>query len=100
MKKFSTVLALAVLVPMLSACAPSPEDMCEHVFGIMKKELGDALPMSDDDAKKFKEECVKEATKEKEKIGAMEYKKQATCVMEATKLEELDKCDKKEEEKK
>ena len=100
MKKFTTVLALALLAPMLSACAPSPEDMCEHVFGIMKKELGDAFTMSDEDLKKAKEECVKEAGKEKEKIGAMEYKKQAKCVMEATKLEELDKCDKQDEEKK
>lgn len=98
MKKFTTVLALALLAPMLSACAPSPEDMCEHVFGIMKKELGDAFTMSDEDLKKAKEECVKEAGKEKEKIGAMEYKKQAKCVMEATKLEELDKCDKKHED--
>lgn len=100
MKKFSTILAVALLAPMLTACAPSPEDMCEHVFGIMKKELGDSFPMSDEDVKKGKEECVKEATKEKEKIGAMEYKKQAKCVMAATKLEELDKCETKDEEKK
>lgn len=100
MKKFSTILAVALLAPMLTACAPSPEDMCEHVFGIMKKELGESFPMSDEDVKKGKEECVKEATKEKEKIGAMEYKKQAKCVMAATKLEELDKCDKKDEEAK
>ena len=48
MKKIRTVLALAVLVPMLSACGPAPEDVCEHMMGIMKKELGEALPMSDD----------------------------------------------------
>ncbi len=99
MQKLSTAVALALFVPTLTACAPSPEKVCDHMFDLMKKELGEALPMSDDDAKKFKEECVKEATKEKEKIGAIEYKKQATCVMEATKLADLDKCDKEEEKK-
>jgi hypothetical protein len=99
MKKIRTVLALAVLVPMLSACGPAPEDVCEHVMGIMKKELGEALPMSDEDTKKFKEECVKEMNSEKEKMGAMEFKKQASCVMDATNFAEMEKCDKKEEKK-
>jgi hypothetical protein len=99
MKKIRTVLALAVLVPMLSACGPSPEDVCEHVMGIMKKELGEALPMSDEDTKKFKEECVKEATAEKEKMGAMEYKKQADCIMDAGSFADMEKCEKKEEKK-
>jgi hypothetical protein len=99
MKKFRTVLALAVLAPMLAACGPAPEDVCEHVMGIMKKELGEALPMSDDDVKKFKEECVKEMNSEKEKMGAMEFKKQASCVMDASSLADMEKCDKKEEKK-
>ncbi len=99
MKKIRTVLALAVLVPMLSACGPAPEDVCEHMMGIMKKELGEALPMSDDDLKKAKEECVKSATAEKEKMGAMEYKKQASYIMDANSFADMEKCEKKEEKK-
>lgn len=94
MKKFRTLVALAALTPMLAACAPSPDDLCQHVIDMMKKEMGemfDALP--EEERNKMKEECVKEAEKEKEMKGAVEYNKQAKCIMKATKLEELEKCE-------
>lgn len=100
MKKICTVLSLALLVPMLSACGPAPEEVCDHVMTVMKKELGEALPMTDEDTKKFKEECVKEMNSEKEKQGAMEFKKQASCVMDANTFAEMEKCEPKKEEKK
>lgn len=101
MKKFRTVLALAVIAPMLAACAPSPDDVCQHVIDMMKKELGDAADsMGEDEMKEMKEKCVKDAEKEKELKGAMEYKKQAKCIMDASNLEQLAKCDSKDEDKK
>lgn len=94
MKKFRTLLALAALAPMLAACAPAPEDVCGHVVDLMKKELGDQVDaMPEDEIKKIKENCVKEAEKEKEMKGALEYNKQAKCVMAAASLEDLEKCD-------
>jgi hypothetical protein len=94
MKKLHKFLAIAALTPMLAACAPSNEDVCQHVMDIMKKEMGDAAgETSEEDTKKFMEKCVKDLDKEKEKIGAAEYKKQAKCVMAAEKMEDMMKCE-------
>jgi hypothetical protein len=99
MKKFHTLLALAALAPMLAACAPAPEDVCQHVVDLMKKELGEQVDaMPEEEITKIKDNCVKEAEKEKEMKGALEYKKQAKCVMAAESLEDLKGCE--EEEKK
>lgn len=94
MKKIHTLMALAVLAPMLIACAPKAEDVCQHIVDLTNKELGaksDAL--SEESMTKFKETCVKESEKEKEKIGAIAYNKQAKCVMAVTTLAELKKCE-------
>lgn len=96
MKKFQKFLALAALTPFLAACTPSNEDVCNHVMDIMKKEMGDAegaKELSEEDVKKYTEKCVKDLEKEKEKKGADAYKKQMKCVMAASKMDELVKCD-------
>ncbi|PRP93382.1 hypothetical protein ENSA5_42810 [Enhygromyxa salina] len=99
MKKFRTLIALAALAPMLAACAPAPEDVCQHVVDLMKKELGEQVDaMPEDEITKIKDNCVKEAEKEKEMKGALEYKKQAKCVMAAESLDDLKTCE--EDEKK
>lgn len=105
MKKFHKFLALAALTPFLAACTPSNEDVCNHVMDIMKKEMGDAegaKEPSEEELKKFTEKCVEDLNKEKEKQGADKYKEQITCVMAATNMDGLMKCDDKgdEEEKK
>jgi hypothetical protein len=70
------------------ACGASPDQVCDHMIGLVKKELGDeaakAMP---------KEECVKEAEREKEMKGLMKWRTQANCVMDATTLEAATKCD-------
>jgi len=100
MKKLSPFLALAALVPMLAACAPKPDEVCDHVIDLLKKELGDkAGEMTEDDLKGIKETCVKDAEKEKELKGALEYNKQAKCVMAASSRADLDKCDGEDEKK-
>lgn len=94
MKKFRTLMALLVLAPMLGACAPAPADVCQHVVDLMKKELGEQVDaMPEEEITKIKDNCVKEAEKEKEMKGSMEYNKQAKCVMAATSLEGLAKCE-------
>ena len=103
MKKFHKFLALAALTPFLAACTPSNEDVCNHVMDIMKKEMGDAegaKEPSEEELKKFTEKCVKDLDKEKEKLGAAKYKEQVKCVMAASDMEGLMKCDKEDEEEK
>jgi hypothetical protein len=100
MNKLSTVLAVAVLAPMLAACAPKPEDVCSHVVDLMKKELGDeADAMSDEQIEKIKTGCVEDAKKDKKK-NPKDYGKRAKCVMAADSLEDLRDCEKKEKEEK
>jgi hypothetical protein len=103
MKKLHKFLALAALTPFLAACTPSNEDVCGHLIDLMKKEMGDAegAPKpSDEDMKKYTDECVADMEKEKEKLGADKFKEQAKCIMAADKMEALAKCEKKDEEKK
>lgn len=100
MKTFHKFLALAALTPFLAACTPSNEDVCNHVMDIMKKEMGDvegAKAPSDEDLKKYTEKCVKDLEKEKEKAGAEKFNKQAKCIMAASKMEEMAKCDEKDD---
>ncbi len=100
MNKLRTVLALAVLAPMLAACAPKPEDVCSHVIDLMKKELGDeADAMSDEQIEKIKSGCVEDAKKDKDK-NPKEYAKRAKCVMAAESLDDLRDCEKAEKEAK
>lgn len=101
MKTLSKLLVLAVLAPMLTACGPKPEDVCQHVIDLMKKDLGDqADAMSEEQIAKIKETCVKSAEKEKELKGAIEYNKQAKCVMAAESSEDLRACEEKDKAEK
>jgi hypothetical protein len=101
MKTHPTLLALAVLAPMLVACAPKPDDVCQHVVDLMKKDLGDqADAMSEEQIAKIKETCVKNAEKEKQAKGPIEYSKQTKCVMAAESLEDLRECEEKEKAEK
>jgi transcriptional regulator of nitric oxide reductase len=92
MTKFK-VLAIVALAPMLAACVPAPEDMCQHMFEIMKKEHGaDVFPASDEDYKKDRESCVRALEREKETLGVIAWSTSARCVMAAVTLEDLSKC--------
>lgn len=96
MNKLRTVLALAVLVPMLAACAPAPEKVCDHVMDLMKTKLGDEVDaMSDEQIEKIKTTCVDDAKKDKEK-NPKDYKNRAKCVMKAASLDDLRDCEKQE----
>jgi hypothetical protein len=98
MKKLSTVLAVALLVPTLSACAPSPEKVCDHVVGLTKKELGDKVDaMSDEQIEKIRKDCVSNAQDDQKK-NPKTYGKRAKCVMEASSLDGLRDCYKAEKE--
>lgn len=96
MKKWFFAVGTIFAATCFGGCTPSPEKVCAKVFELLEADMKDKK----DDEKKFmeammkafKEDCVKEATKEKEKDGDA-YKKAANCVMDAKKLEEAMKCD-------
>ena len=99
MKNLHKFLALAAITPMLAACTPSPEKVCNHVMDIMKKEMPEgAEEPSEEDMKKGMEKCVEGLEKEKEKLGEEKYKEQVKCVMAASDMEGFMKCDKGDEE--
>jgi hypothetical protein len=96
MHKIRTLFAVAVIAPMLAACAPSPEDVCGHVVDLMKKELGDeADAMSEEQIGKITSGCVEDAKKDK-KDNPKDYGKRAKCVMAASSLDDLRDCEKAE----
>jgi hypothetical protein len=66
--------------------APSPEEQCDHVLELMKKESGAAL------TPKFRDECIRMA--QPPEFGRMPYAKRAKCRASAATLAEAKACDK------
>ena len=77
-----------------SGCTPSPDKVCDHMFGLLEKELkGKDMPKSsDEDKKKSKDKCVADLEKEKEK-DADGYKCGAKCIVAAASFEDVMKCE-------
>ena len=69
--------------------APSPEDQCEHVNDLLKKETGGAK-LGDG----FMKECPNKM-KKGEMEGLLPYAERSKCVMSAQTLDEATKCSKK-----
>jgi hypothetical protein len=68
-------------------------EVCDHVLGIMTRELGEALPMSAEDVTKFRGECIKEMNVEQAKLGDEEFQRQAECVIGADSFAAMEACD-------
>lgn len=74
---------------------PTPLDVCDHVIDLMKRELGDQVDaMPTTEIEKLRDNCVREASKERAIKGEAEYRQQANCVLAAEKLEGLTQCEK------
>ncbi len=98
MNKLRTVLAVAALAPLLAACAPSPEKICEHIVDLTKKELGDKVDaMSDEQIDEIRKGCLENAKKDQEK-DRKKYAKRAKCVQKAESLDDLRDCERQEKE--
>lgn len=91
MKKLVFAFALA-LGGLAIGCTPSPEKVCSHVIDLVSKEMGDKKEVKDDEKKKAVDDCVKKAQEEKDK-DADGWKCSAKCAMDASKLDDLSKCD-------
>ena len=89
---FSRVLVVLTLVGGLTACGPSPEDVCEHVIGLMDAELKEkGAPLAADKREKSLDSCVDRAAKKKRE-SEVDYKKEAACIMDAANLEAVNAC--------
>jgi hypothetical protein len=99
MKKLQMFLAIAALAPMLAACAPSNEAVCQHLIDLVKKEAGDSADKDADKdkeaeaEKKYLEKCAKEMEEEKTKLGDAAFKKQVSCIMDSKSYADLEKCE-------
>lgn len=84
--------ALSALLVGLTACGPSPEEVCEHVIELLSKDLdAKGMKLEDDKRSKSLESCTERAAKSKRE-GAMEYKKEAACMITASSLQEVKAC--------
>jgi len=81
----ATALILIVLALFITACSPSPEEVCNK----MKSLASDAdITVSDDDLK----ECVKDEERKKEMKGIMKYGDYANCIMDAKDIKAAVEC--------
>lgn len=87
--KLSIRLSLAVLGLGLVACAPSPEEVCDHALGLARAEVGDKAAES---ALGTRDACVKSETRRKEMQGMFKYKENNACLMAAKSWSEAAKC--------
>jgi len=93
MRRFSTLLALVALAPLLTACGPSPEDACAHIIDLMQQELdAKGTALAEDKVGEIQKKCVERANKSKEMKGSVEYKKEAKCVMAAQSVDAAAAC--------
>ncbi|MFI5303059.1 MAG: hypothetical protein ACHREM_33635, partial [Polyangiales bacterium] len=95
MKKLAQAVLLSVVL-VAPACTPSPEKVCAKMAELLEKD--DEISKFIKDKDKFKEDCVKEAAKQKEK-DADKYKSDAKCIMDAKDFKDAGKCVEKSKKK-
>jgi hypothetical protein len=91
MKTLAKLFAATCLIATTTACAPSPDAVCDHVIELTKKEVGEEASKLIDKA-----DCVKSAERSKEMKGMVKYNKEAKCAVKAESLEALGACGKAE----
>jgi hypothetical protein len=84
------VIAAPVEPPAKAGPKPTDFEICTHVMEVTKREYGDsARKPSDEEVAKYREECLGQIGKEREKLGAEKFDAQVACVMAGTKMEDL-----------
>ena len=91
MKTTAKLFAAVCLLALTTACAPSPDKLCDHVIEVTKKEAGEEAAKLIDKA-----DCVKSAERRKEMKGMIKYNEEAKCAIKAETLEALGACGKAE----
>jgi hypothetical protein len=84
--RFVTLLAPLTLVAVLSACGPSPEEVCDKTISLAKGAGMAATELPDRTA------CIKDEERAKEMKGMMKYKSSRACVMAAKTAADLAAC--------
>lgn len=89
MKRTALIATLALAAVAATGCSSSPEDVCDHMVELLENELG-----AEAASKLDKKECVSSLERERDMIGEIEYRKQASCVMDAESFQAIRDCDK------
>lgn len=83
----TVAMCAALLFGAGAGCAQSPEDVCNHIKKLLKKE------MKMDASEKMMKRCVKRWERKKEMKGYFKYRKISRCVLAADSLKEAKKCE-------
>lgn len=75
------------MLPMLTACGPSPARVCDHMIELTQAELGEQAAATVNGDK-----CRDLMRREREARGITEYREQANCILEAESYEQLSVC--------
>lgn len=87
MKMMSMALLAASALAAIG-CGPSPEAVCDKMFSLAEAELGAAAKA----ALGEKSECVKDEARRKEMQGAIKYKNNNECLMNASSWKDAKAC--------
>jgi hypothetical protein len=95
--RISQLISMTFAAALFIGCTPSPEKVCGKFNDLAMPELEKMAKafgkeLSADDKDKMKSKCTTEMEKMKAE-NADEYKKVASCVMDAKEFKDLEKCD-------
>jgi len=78
---------------LLAGCGPSPNDVCQKTFDLVKAEAGEAA--ANKAIGGSISSCVSTEEARKERQGMMKYKDNNRCLMDAKTMSEVQSCSKK-----
>jgi hypothetical protein len=81
-----------VSILFLGGCGPSPEDVCQHTFDLMKAEAGEAA--ANKAIGGSMKSCVSTENLRKDRQGMFKYKSNNECVMAAKDFKSASACSK------
>lgn len=85
----------ATVFPDNARSTTSPERLCDHVIELMRIELGPNVDelISAQEIADIRSNCITEGNLERSRIGEAAFAQEAACVLAASSLDQLERCD-------